>query len=152
LVDADYIFYSNYFQEAKESKGFNVRPAFRCYFGTRLHEFVQLQAFYKRVNYSMYGWLDKDCVNNISSYSQLQDFTFKKNVTGFNLMIGDIAPLSDKLYMDIGVGIGVRFKTLNLDEENSCIPRQANTFMNRYEEKATSISLPFSVKLAYILD
>lgn len=151
-LDLDYIFYSNYYQEAKESKGFNVRPAFRYYFGKRLHEFVQLQAFYKRVNYSMHGWLDKDCVNNVSSYSQLQDFTFKKNVTGVNLMVGDILPLSNKLYFDIGVGLGVRFKTHKITEPNACFPPQSNNFMNRFSEEATSFSLPFSVKLAYIVD
>lgn len=152
LLEGGYIFYSHYYQEAKQSRGFNLRPAFRYYFGKRLHEFLQLQAFYKHVNYSMYSWLDKDCVNNVSSYSQLQDFTFKKSVTGVNMMVGDIMPLSDKLYVDIGIGIGVRFKTLKIDEPNACVPPQPENFINRYSEKATSISLPFSIKLAYIVD
>lgn len=151
-VDVGYIFYSNYFREAEESRGLNVRPAFRYYFGKRLHEYLQLQAFYKHVNYSMYGWLDKDCVNNVSSYSQLQDYHFKKNVTGVNVMVGDLLPLSNKLYVDIGIGLGVRFKRLKISEPNSCVPPQPDNFLNRFSEKATSVSLPFSVKLGYIVD
>jgi hypothetical protein len=151
-LDADYIFYSNYYQEAKESKGFNLRPAVRYYFGKRLHEFLQLQTFYKQVNYSMHGWLGKDCVNDVSSYSQLQDYTFKKTVTGVNLMVGDILPLSDKLYFDLGIGLGVRYKRLHIDEENSCVPPQPNNLINRFSDKVTSLSLPFSMKLAYIVD
>ncbi len=151
-LDLAYIFSTNYYQEAEKTRGFNIRPAFRYYFGKRQHEFLQLQGFYKYVDYGMHGWVGKDCVNGVPSYNELQDYHFRKSVLGVNIMVGDLLPLSERAFVDIGVGLGVRFKEQRITDPRVCIPRQEDNFINRYTEKVTAISLPFSVKFAYMLD
>jgi hypothetical protein len=150
-MDAAYIFFTNYYQEAKSTRGFNIRPAFRFYFGKKQHEFLQLQGFFKHVDYRMYGWVGKECVNDVPSYNELQNYTLRKKVTGFNLMVGDLLPISDRMYIDIGVGLGVRFKEQHILTENACIPPQPTNFIDRYNRHVTAMSLPFSVKFAYII-
>jgi hypothetical protein len=150
-LDVAYIFFSNYYAESKKSHGFNVRPSFRYYYGKREHEFLQLQLFYKHVDYNMYGWVGKDCVNDVPTYNQLQDFIIKKNVKGINILVGELLPLSEKMYIDMAIGLGVRFKDQKIASGGDCIPSQTRSMVNRFDETVTSVSLPFAIKFAYIL-
>lgn len=149
-LDVAYLFSTYYFSQVKKVSGFNVRPAFRYYLNKKKdNEFVQLQGFYKKVDYAMHGWLDKNLVNNVPTYSQLQDFTYHKDVWGFNFMAGQLQPFtSSRFFLDIAAGFGVRFKKEGLSEPNSRMQRQGIFNLER-REKQTTISIPLSVKLSY---
>lgn len=150
-MDASYIFQSYYLNEPEQVSGFTVRPAFRFYTGRgERNEFIQVQAFYKQVDYQFYGWLDKNLVNNVPSYSQLQDYNFRKEVWGINLMAGFLEPLSlGRFYLDFTGGIGFRVKRQGVTEPNSSIRQQRNVGI--YKDKMTTLSLPMNIKLAYAL-
>jgi len=149
ILDASYIFHSYYFAEPREVSGFTVRPAFRFYPGNKMSkEFFQVQGFYKQADYAFYGWLDKNVVNGVPSYSQIQDYTYKKEVWGVNFMVGVLETLnSGRFYLDISGGLGVRFKRQGVSEPNSQMRQRQN--MGIYKDKMTTISLPCNVKLAY---
>jgi hypothetical protein len=150
-LDAAYLFSSYYFSDIKKTKGFNLRPAFRYYLPNKdQNEFVQLQAFYKKVDYTLYGWLDKNVVNNVPSYSQLQEFDYYKDVWGINLMVGQLDLFStNRFFIDVATGFGVRVKKEGVTELNSRIRPSGWQIGVERKEKQTTISMPLSAKLAY---
>lgn len=147
LVDASYLFDSYYFSQPKHVSGFTIRPTLRHYTKAK-KVFVQLQGFYKQVDYTLHGWLDKNLVNNVPSYSQLQDFDYRKKVWGINFMGGVLKSISsDRFYLDIAGGLGFRFKEQGVTEPNSRMRQWA--VIGDFNDRITTLSLPLSVKLAY---
>jgi hypothetical protein len=75
-------------------------------------EFRQIKSQYNdKLDYGFSGGLDR--INSIKD-----DFATKKKVTIINLKYGQLVPISNRLYFDIYVGLGLRlksFKDINLD-------------------------------------
>jgi Protein of unknown function (DUF3575) len=152
VMDASYLFQSYYLTAPKDVSGFTVRPALRFYTGKKEgREFFQVQAFYKQVDYTFYGWIDKNIINGVPSYSQLQDYIYNKEVWGVNFMAGYLETFSSgRFYLDLAGGIGLRLKRQGVAEPNSRIQQRRN--IGIYKEKMTTFSLPFNIKLAYALN
>jgi hypothetical protein len=153
LLDAGYIFQSSYFEpdKIKRATGISVRPAARLYMGRYDREFLQLQLFYKQVNYRMYDWLGKSCVNGVTTFEQLQNFTYRKKALAVNVMAGELFPLSGNLFLELYVGIGVKFKRQGPTEKRSCYRDEENSFLNIYASKSVAPNVPLGIKLLYAL-
>jgi len=151
LVDASYLFDSYYFSQPKHVSGFTVRPILRHYINNNEKQgFIQIQSFYKQVDYTLHDWVDKNLVDNVPSYSQLQDFNYRKKVWGFNFMGGFLKSLSsDRFFLDFAGGLGFRYKKQGTTEPNTGI-RQRRVFDNS-SDGVPMLSLPVSIKLAYRL-
>lgn len=149
VLDASYLFQSYYISRPENVSGFTVRPAFRFYPNrTENNSFVQVQAFYKQVDYRFYGWLDKGLVNNVPTYSQLQNFTYKKDVWGVNFMGGYKESVgAGRFYLELAGGVGIRMKQQGVTEPNSRFREQQS--FGIYREKMTTFSLPCNIKLVY---
>lgn len=153
LLDAGLVVTSQFYENKKSALGFNIRPSIRLYYDRRLGSYGQLQAFWKRVDYHMNDWLDKDVVNGVATYFKEQDFTLRKNVYGANMIAGELFPLNSKLLLDLYAGLGVRLRKQNIvGEPNSTYRSGWVLFSNPNSDKVTTISLPFGIRLTYKLD
>jgi len=153
LLDAGYIFHSSYFEanKIKGASGFNLRPAVRWY-GRKGKEFLQLQLFYKHVDYNIYDWLGKNCVNEVPAYEQLQNFIYRKKAVTLNFIVGEMYRLSDDLYIEIYAGLGTKFKSQGPTEPNSCYRNEGGDVgFNMYNEKSVTPNVPMGFKLVYLL-
>jgi hypothetical protein len=152
VTDAGYTFSSYYISNTKHTSGFTIRPAIRKYYGKRNELYWQAQLLYKYVTYTQNDWLGKDCVQEVPTYEQYQEFKFRKKVYGLNIMTGEIMPLSQKLFFEIYAGFGVRFKRhLVVNEPNSCYRTNSVNGPISYDAKSTTLSLPISMRLFYKL-
>jgi hypothetical protein len=150
--DAGYIFYSKYFSESKGASGFIIRPGIRFYLNKRNNFYVEPQIFYKQVSNKMHDWLEKEVVNGVSAYQQLQDFRYKRQVMGSNFLIGGIFPFSgNKGYIDIYLGIGIRYKSNSIVGEPHSVYRR-DGMISIYSDNITLPSVPGGVRIAFILD
>jgi hypothetical protein len=153
VADVGYTFSSYYITNNKNTSGFTVRPAIRRYYGRRNELFWQAQLLYKQVTYLQKDWLDKDCVEGVPTYSQYQEFRFLKKVYGINAMAGEVMPLSNKLYLEVFAGLGMRLKEHDvIGEGNSCYRTNTVGTLNMYRPRTTTISAPISLRLVYRLE
>lgn len=153
LVDAGYIFASEYRSNIKRTAGFNIRPAVRMYHGRRNRGYLQAQAFYKMADYTLNDWIGKDCVDGVPAYQKLEDFTYRKNVMGFNIIAGGVLPLSPshKWLVDLYGGLGFRSKKHKVvNEPDGCYDLNTGGFFN-FEVDGTSISLPMGVRITHVI-
>ncbi len=154
LTDVGYIFASDYISSIKSTWGLNIRPALRVYHGKRNKGYLQVQGFYKMVNYTLYDWLGKDCVNGVPSYEKLQDFTYRKNVYGFHFTAGGVLPLSpsNRWLIDLYGGLGVRYKTHKLvNEEEGCYNLGPEALFDFHRDDVTTLSIPMGVRITHVL-
>lgn len=155
VLDAGYVFYSTYFGQGvvQGTSGFSVRPGIRLYHGRQNKEFFQFQLFYKQANYKLHDWLGKDCVQDVPSYEQLQNFTYRKQTLAFNLMAGELYRFSDRFFGEIYVGVGVKIKLQEPTEPNSCYRDEDNgPGFNMYRKHSVGPNIPAGFKLIYKLE
>ena len=153
LADVGYVFASDYRSMIKKTAGFNIRPAVRIYHGRRNKGYLQAQAFYKMVDYTINDWIGKDCVDGVPAYQKLEDFTYRKNVLGFNIIAGGLLPLSpsQKWLIDLYGGLGFRSKKHKVvNEPDGCYDLNTGGFFN-FDIDGTSVSVPLGVRITHVL-
>lgn len=148
-VDAGYIFYSHYYIYAQKTSGFIFRPAIRGYMNDRNDFYIQAQAFYKSVTYSIYDWLNRDVDNGVPAYQEKTDFRLRKNIVGGNFMIGTMQPIfKGKGYIDIYMGIGLRYKRSHVLNEPRSTYRGPSFITT---DNTTLPSLPIGFKFLFVI-
>lgn len=153
LLDAGYIFYSYYLANNEKASGFTFRPAFRYYYGKRIQSYWQAQLLYKQVMYRQNDWLGKDCVNEVPSYYQFQKFKYRKQVAGLNVMAGEVMRLSDRFFLDVYAGLGIRMKLHKvIDVDYSCYRTNSGDVPDIYKPKMVTISVPVNLKIIFKLE
>jgi hypothetical protein len=133
--EAGYIFASGYIgndgQSSNDGTGFIIRPSLKWFMADNNKFYLQPQLFYKQVTHKMHDWLGKNAVNGVPSYEQLQDFKYRRKVSGFNVVAGFVLPLGqhNRSYIDLYFGLGVRNKkTVIAGEPNSVYNRATGIF------------------------
>jgi hypothetical protein len=133
--EAGYIFASAYIgndeQSSNDGTGFIIRPSLRWFVADNNKFYIQPQLFYKQVTHKMHDWLGKNAVNGVPSYEQLQDFKYRRKISGFNIVAGFVLPLGqhNRSYVDLYFGLGVRNKkSLIAGEPNSVYNRATGIF------------------------
>jgi hypothetical protein len=111
-ADLGMIFYSVYVNNSSASLGFHFKPSYRYYFTDRRRGYFDAGLFYKRVGYRVTDWLEKDIVNGVAAYEELQKFIYQKNVIGLQIMSGYKAPLDKQgnFWLEFYGGLSVRAK------------------------------------------
>lgn len=152
-LDAGYIFDSYYINKsiARQTSGFALRPAVKWYGKKHPHEFLQLQLAYKRVDYTLEDWVDKNCVGDVPAYMQFQRFTYRKDVVSLNFAAGESIRLSNRLLLQVDAGLGIKFKNQRSIEPESCY-RMRSGLLNFFRPKYTTINAPVSVKFFVALN
>ena len=104
--------------------------------------------FYKQVTHHIFDWLGKDVVNGIASYEQLQNFDYRRKITGFNFVSGVLVPLgkSNKTFIDFYLGIGVRNKSASVVGEPRSVYQQRDRIILA-GDNGTFPSLPAGLRL-----
>lgn len=115
VLEAGYIFASSYlsdFENESPGSGFIVRPSVRFYMGNKNRFYLQPQLYYKMVTHNNHNWVGRDCVDGVSSYEELTEFKYRRNILGVNATFGKIVPLgrSGKRFVDFYLGIGFKYK------------------------------------------
>ncbi len=154
VLDAGYIFASDYLSETQKTWGFNIRPSVRFYYGKRNKAYLQGQAFYKSATYTLHDWIGKDCVDGVPTYEELKNFDYRKKVAGFNIIAGGVLPLSPshKWLIDLYGGLGFRHKTHHMvNEPNACYNIGDGFLLDFYQQEITTISVPMGVRITYVL-
>lgn len=153
VMDAGYVFSSSYFNGSilKSAGGFNLRPGIRIYTKEEKRFYLQLQVFYKRVDYKIYDFLGKSCVNEIPTYEQLQNFTYRKNTFSFNPVVGSLFRISDKVLLEIYAGLGAKIKNQRTTEEATCYRNNQSNFLNLYRPHSVAANLPLGIKIIFPL-
>lgn len=153
LADVGYIFYSSYIEEAQKTRGFNVRPALRIYYGRSMAHYFQVQGFYKHVNYTLHDWLDKEVVNGVPAYSELQDFSYRKQVAALSFMTGRMILLGgDDWFADVYVGLGLRYRKLGVHGEENASYELNRGLFGPPQEQLISLHLPFSIRIVHTFE
>jgi len=155
-LDAGWIFASNYFgtDESFGACGFIIRPGIKYFITPTRRGYLQGQFFYKQVTHHIYDWLQKELLNGVPSYEQLQEFKFRRKVHGYHLILGLMLPLKKdrKLFLDWYLGLGVRYKWSSIPrEKNSRYPAARQFFVDNEDEGSTLPSLPFGFRLFFRL-
>ncbi|HEX6333342.1 MAG TPA: DUF3575 domain-containing protein [Flavisolibacter sp.] len=154
LLDAGYIFWSNYFTTITHASGVHLRPSARLYFGKKMTEYVQLQGIWKHARYEIYDWLERDVVNGVPSYSRLQEFNYKRDVLGLNIIIGEAMPVAKKLSIDAYFGLGLRYRrqgVVNIPGSRYGSSDDQAWGGNRFREELLTASMPAGIRLTYYL-
>lgn len=153
LADVGYVFYTSYIEEAKKTRGFNIRPAIRIYYGRSMARYFQVQAGYKHVNYSVHDWVNKEVVNGVPSYQQQQDFTYRKQVAALSFMIGRMILLgSDDWFADVYMGLGLRYRKLGVAGEEDFSYTLDRGLFGPPQERLISLHLPFNIRIAHTFE
>jgi hypothetical protein len=153
LADVGYVFHSSYIEEAKKTRGFSIRPAMRLYLGREHRKYVQLQASYKQANYTVHDWLGKESVNGVPAYFELQDFTYRKQVSTLSLMMGRMILLgSDDWFADVWVGLGLRYRKLGITGEENATYELNRGLWWPPDERLLTLHLPFSIRVAHTFE
>lgn len=147
-VDAGYIYSSVYFSWSAYTSGYIIRPFIRYYTDKKEEVFVQAQLHYKYVNYQKEGWVDRDLVNGVPSYSEFSVADNIKKAMGLHLLVGGRQKLYSKtsgLFIEETIGFGVRYKTQDFPLRNTSSIRLFNDNKTSY----FSPVLLMNVKLGY---
>ncbi len=151
VLDAGYIFQSSFFQGEhvlKGVSGFNLRPGVKLYTKENKRFYWQMQVFYKQVNYKIYDWLGKSCVNEIPTYEQLQNFTYRKQTVSINVMVGTLFRISDAILLELYEGLGIKFKNQQPTEATACYRNnERGIFLNFFRENSVTPNLAIGIKL-----
>ncbi len=117
-ADISYIYWSNYFENKKGATGFSIRPAIKYYTSQEKRVYFETELMYKQNVFKIYDWAGMDCVNGVSSYSELRNFKLKKNTYAIHAKLGRIGMLSknNAVSIDYYIGIGVRHKSYKLTD------------------------------------
>jgi hypothetical protein len=155
--EAGYIFASGYIgndgRSSNNGTGFIIRPSLRWFVSDNNKFYLQPQLFYKQVTHQMHDWLGKDAVNGVPSYEQLQDFQYRRKISGFNIVAGFALPLGQRKrsYIDLYFGLGARNKKSQIaGEPNSVYNRPMGIFDP--EDDGVYPSVPMGVRFIYAID
>ncbi|MGZ5287410.1 MAG: hypothetical protein ACXWB9_09515 [Flavisolibacter sp.] len=154
-LEAGYIMGSGHFDNgtnnSKSANGFVVRPSIKYFVNTRKNFYLQPQLFYKMVNHQMNDWLGKNCVNDVPAYEERQEFTFRRQAYGFNLMGGVLLPTRSRLIFDIYFGLGIRHRTVGVvGEPGSCYEPMG--MLSIGDETGTYPNVPIGLRMLFKLD
>jgi len=148
-LDAGYVFYSDYFRQGvKGTSGFSIRPGIKIYPATERQYYFQFSIFYKQVDYKIYDWLGKDCVNQIPTYEQLQDFRYRKKTLSFNILRGRNFRINDYIIVELYAGLGVKIKDQGPTEKFACYRNLEAGIINRtFQDHQVTASVPIGIKV-----
>ena len=153
--EAGYIFASEYISNGESTsngKGFNIRPSLKWFVAKDNKFYLQPQVFYKQVTHKMYDWVGKNPVNGVPAYEQLEEFRYRRKITGFNIVAGSVLPLDWKGngYIDVYIGLGVRSKKSQVVEHNVVYQRPTGIFVPA--DDGVFASMPLGVRFIYALN
>jgi len=153
--EAGYIFASQYITDGESTsngKGFIIRPSLKWFVAKDNKFYLQPQVFYKQVTHKMYDWVGKNPVNGIPAYEQLEEFRYRRKITGFNIVAGSVLPLdwNGKGYIDVYIGLGVRNKKNKVVESNTVYQRPTGIF--NPTDEGVFPSVPMGVRFIYALN
>jgi hypothetical protein len=149
-LDVGYVFDSYYFREGsvKGTSGFSIRPGVKLYPRPDKQFYFQFSIFYKHVDYKMYDWLGKDCVNQIPTYEQLQDFRYRKKTLSFNVLRGRNFRISDQVFVELYAGLGIKIKDQGPTEKHACHGNLQTGIINRsFQGNQVTAHVPLGIKL-----
>ena len=156
-TEAGYILASNYIGSDGESSnngtGFLIRPSLKWFVADNNKFYLQPQIFYKQVTHKMYDWLQKDVVNGVSAYEQLQNFKYRRKIYGLNTVAGFVLPLEQhkKGYIDFYFGLGIRSKkTVIAGEPGSAYQNSSGMFANM--DNGVFPSVPMGIRIIYSIN
>ena len=151
VLDAGYVFQSSYLNGedvVKGASGFNLRPGIKLYTKDEKRFYLQMQVFYKQVNYKIYDWLGKSCVNEIPTYEQLQNFTYRKKTVSLNFMAGTLFRISEAIILELYEGAGVKIKDQKSTEAASCYRNNdGGILLNTFREHSVTPNLAIGIKM-----
>ena len=154
-LEGGYIVGSGYFDNGTDintgSSGFLLRPSMKFFVNDRKNFYLQPQLFYKMVNHKMNDWLGKNCVDDVPAYEERQDFKYRREAYGFNLVGGVLLPTRSRLIFDTYFGLGIRHRDLGVvGEPNSCYRSMGMLFIG--EEEGTYPNVTLGLRLLFKLD
>jgi hypothetical protein len=154
-TDAGYVLYYNDVNKTvKNTSGYIVKPGIQFYFGQRQNAFFRFELHYKHVNYQVEDWLNKNVVGGVSSYQEFQRFTYRRDVFGFNAIIGLRSDISQngRFYLEYYVGVGLRKQWDGLKKEpNSSYTSWNFPTVGRENDVLYYPALPLGIRLVYRL-
>lgn len=152
-LDLGYIFYDEKFRYQGRTHGIILRPAYRFFPGESLF-FVEAELHYKLVTHRITDWVGRGVVNDVPAYFQYTRFRLRKEVLGIHVKAGRQYYLSDKIWLELYLGIGVHFRKYRIAnhpdwqyELGGDFPRRA-TVMNRTDVLP---AVPGGVRILYRL-
>lgn len=159
IMDAGYIFKSQYIGTSEKTSGVLLRPGLRNYTGKSKDFFFDLQFHYKDVMYHVNDWIQRDVVNGASSYEERTTFRFRKQVYGVNLMGGgrEFLTKDHRLFFEVVAGIGIHYKVTGVYKEaNSLYEDPFALVVNRKENLKTPArnvvpALPVTIRVVFKL-
>lgn len=153
--EVGYIFASHYVadgESASNGTGFIIRPSVKWFVSENDRFYLQPQVFYKQVTHHMYDWVGKNPVNGVPSYEQLEQFRYRRNISGFNMVAGFVSPIDRKAkgFIDVYFGLGVRNKKSLVVEPNMDYERNFGIF--NPTDDGVFPSMPIGLRIIYALN
>jgi hypothetical protein len=148
-LDVAYIFYSDFFDDEGNTKGFIIRPAARFFPGGGKF-FLETELHYKQSTHRLWDWIGRDAVNNVPAYEQLLSVRLRKKVWGAHIKVGRLIPVTNRLWFELYLGIGPHFRTYQIVDHPEMV-YQVNHFFNTVFTGDTEklVALPAGFRLLY---
>lgn len=149
-LDLGYIFFSESVNRKSEyTHGFIFRPAYRFFPGKSLF-FVEGEFHYKQVTHKMIDWVGRDAVNNVASYEEFATFRLRKVTVGGNVKAGRQYRLSNRFWMELYLGLGLRIREYSIVNEPRSAYQVSNTFaiVSTHDPHLT-LAMPAGLRILY---
>lgn len=107
--DFAYLIYDVKFRDQGKTRGIMLRPAYRLFTGESFF-FIEGELHYKLVTHRIIDWVGRGVVNNVPSYFEYTRFRLRKEVFGVHLKAGRQYNVSEKIWLEVYLGIGIHFR------------------------------------------
>ncbi|MBL7700166.1 MAG: DUF3575 domain-containing protein [Chitinophagaceae bacterium] len=115
--DAGFIFYSLWMRDqTRRNTGFILRPSYR-FFPGKSYLFLEAELHYKQVTHELTDWVGRAAINDVPSYEEFMNFRLKKTAIGSHIKIGRQYNVSDRLWLEIYLGLGVHYRKYKVADD-----------------------------------
>lgn len=149
-LEASGYFASQYYADARRTSGYMVKPSIRFYADKEKFFFLEVEPFYKQVNYRMEDWLGKESVEGIPSYFEFTEFVLQKKVVGGHLKAGIQTNLTRdrNWWIEFTLGAGIRSKKRGIKGDPRAVFNNSGFFFNDPDGDSSPLPSPsFGVRL-----
>lgn len=154
-ADMGYIMLSTQSFQQKRSFGINFRPSLKYYTSENKRFYIAAELMYKFVNYNLFDWMGRGCVNEVPAYFELKNFKYQTNVFASHFKIGRVGRLSkssNKTSYDLYAGLGLRYKSATMPGSIVTDCYRLNSAFDIFENGGVNRILPsfrFGLRLMY---
>lgn len=130
--------------------GFILKPTYKFFFNNSQNGFIEFDCFWKKLHTPQTRWLERDVVNGVPTYYELENYTLEKDVLGLNFKVGAKNSFFNNLFfVETYIGVGFRSVYRKIAEHPNEVITVRTAFFGdaKTTNKYWGLSIPLGVRL-----